>query len=395
VNKWFIGHDSAVLGSGTSDDLVFYSAGYNVTLRLAYTGGAVSVSGGLVVGDNGIHTGTGGITSDGPVASKNNFVAGSATVSGAYYFGSSGTKYLNYDGTNYQLAGGGLAVLGYVNVGANAGSGTIYFGNTGSRTLTWDGTSFSLTYGTGSLILNNGGAGNSSASLVMDGGSAVSGGCFTQWRKNGVIQYSFGHSSTFFATTSNDLVLYNHMIPASVMQVTAANNSTQFYYSLLVGNAPMTAPAQIAKFAYGGGSTQYGIGMRPQADTTTVMWFENAGGTNIGSISQTATNVAFNTASSAELKEDLKSFDAGNIIDQTNVYDFKWKSSSERAYGVIAQQAIEVYPLAVTHSKQDGMDDDAWGVDYSKYIPVLLQELKTLRARVAQLEGRVDAKPGQ
>jgi hypothetical protein len=62
---------------------------------------------------------------------------------------------------------------------------------------------------------------------------------------------------------------------------------------------------------------------------------------------------------------------------------------------VIAQQAVEVYPLAVTHSQQDGQEDDFWGVDYSKYVPVLLQELKALRARVAQLEERTDigAKP--
>ena len=50
---------------------------------------------------------------------------------------------------------------------------------------------------------------------------------------------------------------------------------------------------------------------------------------------------------------------------------------------MIAQQAIEVYPTAVTHTEKN----DWWGVDYSKYVPVLLQELKALRARVATLEG--------
>jgi hypothetical protein len=114
----------------------------------------------------------------------------------------------------------------------------------------------------------------------------------------------------------------------------------------------------------------------------------------VGAISCTNASTTYGTSSSAELKEDLKSFDAGNIIDQTNVYDFKWKSSSERAYGVIAQQAVEVYPTAVVHTiNPENKDDEFWGVDYSKYVPVLLQELKALRARVAQLEGRVDAKP--
>ncbi len=111
-------------------------------------------------------------------------------------------------------------------------------------------------------------------------------------------------------------------------------------------------------------------------------------GNAVGSINGSTTGTNYNTASSGELKEDLKSFDAGNIIDQTKVYDFAWKSTGERSYGVIAQQAIDVYPLAVTHvEKVSDEIGEFWGVDYSKYVPVLLQELKALRARVAQLEG--------
>jgi hypothetical protein len=145
---------------------------------------------------------------------------------------------------------------------------------------------------------------------------------------------------------------------------------------------------------YVGGVTQYGFTLRSQNDTTTAIQFVNAAGTANGSISVTAAATAYNTSSSADLKEDLKSFDAGSIIEQTNVYDFKWKSTKERAFGVIAQQAVEVYPLAVTHSKQDGSDEEFWGVDYSKYVPVILQELKALRARVAELEGTTGVKPG-
>jgi hypothetical protein len=109
----------------------------------------------------------------------------------------------------------------------------------------------------------------------------------------------------------------------------------------------------------------------------------NHNGGAVGSITITTNSTGFNTSSSAELKEDLQSFDAGNIIDDTEVYDFKWKDTTERAYGIVAQQAVEVYPQAVTHDEEQ----DWWGVDYSKYVPVILQELKALRARVAELEG--------
>ena len=110
-------------------------------------------------------------------------------------------------------------------------------------------------------------------------------------------------------------------------------------------------------------------------------------GVAVGSISVTTTNTAFNTASDERLKEDLKSFDAGNIVDDTNVYDFAWKATGERSYGVLAQQAWDVYPHAVTHEEKE----DRWFIDYSKYVPVLLQELKALRARVAELEGKIGA----
>jgi hypothetical protein len=103
----------------------------------------------------------------------------------------------------------------------------------------------------------------------------------------------------------------------------------------------------------------------------------------VGAINLTTTTTSYVTTSSAELKEDLQSFDAGRIIDDTEVYDFKWKNADERSYGVLAQQAVEIYPQAVTHVEEE----DFWGVDYSKYVPVILQELKALRARVAELEG--------
>ncbi|HXJ61298.1 MAG TPA: tail fiber domain-containing protein [Verrucomicrobiae bacterium] len=110
-------------------------------------------------------------------------------------------------------------------------------------------------------------------------------------------------------------------------------------------------------------------------------------GNNVGSIAISGAGTAYNTTSDARLKEDLKSFDAGNIIDDTMVYDFKWKDLDERGYGVIAQQAKDVYATPTFYDKEA----DRWFIDYSKYVPVLLQELKALRARVTELEGKVSA----
>jgi hypothetical protein len=140
---------------------------------------------------------------------------------------------------------------------------------------------------------------------------------------------------------------------------------------------------------YTGLAAQYGQTFRPASDNSVAIAFVNAANTVAGTISQSTASVAYNTSSDGRLKEDLQSFDAGNIIDDTEVYDFAWKSTGERAFGVIAQQAKAIYPTAITYLEEQ----DWYGVDYSKYVPVLLQELKALRARVATLEGRTDAKP--
>jgi hypothetical protein len=107
-------------------------------------------------------------------------------------------------------------------------------------------------------------------------------------------------------------------------------------------------------------------------------------GTFCGSITvANAASTAYNTSSDKRLKVDLQDFDAAPIIDATEVYNFQWKGQTARGYGVLAQDAVEVFPDAVTHDEKL----DTWGVDYSKYVPLLLKEIQMLRTRVAALEG--------
>jgi hypothetical protein len=294
-------------------------------------------------------------------------VLSAATSStGSYYFGSGSTKFLNYDGTSFSLNGGPFYQHGGsaffdsdLTLGSLTAAATLRFGNIANKYLNYDGTNF---------ILNGG-------QLIHHGGNALHDNDMTIGASTTAATLRFGNTGTKYLNYDG----INFVFAGGSITGSGASLGNGVY-------AALSVPLQIG---FTGGGTQYGMSFRPAADNTTLQYFVNAAGTNNGSISQTVSAVAYNTASSAELKEDLKSFDAGSIIDQTNVYDFKWKSSSERAYGVIAQQAVDVYPLAVTHSKQDGIDDEFWGVDYSKYVPVLLQELKALRARVADLEGRL------
>lgn len=108
-----------------------------------------------------------------------------------------------------------------------------------------------------------------------------------------------------------------------------------------------------------------------------------SGGGEIGSISQTNTATAFNTSSDRRLKDNFRDFDSAALIDQLVVGTFEWKADGTVGYGVLAQDAYEVFPQMIT----PGEGDERWAADYSKLVPVLLREVQSLRSRMASIEG--------
>lgn len=96
---------------------------------------------------------------------------------------------------------------------------------------------------------------------------------------------------------------------------------------------------------------------------------------------------AFTVTSDRRLKTDIvKLTGAASILDQTNVYEFT--KAGKRMYGVIAQEARQIAPILVS----EGADlhpvdrDPILSVDLTGYVPLLIDEVKSLRARVASLE---------
>jgi hypothetical protein len=110
------------------------------------------------------------------------------------------------------------------------------------------------------------------------------------------------------------------------------------------------------------------------------------GGASVGSITSNGTITVYGTASDIRLKKNIADADdAASLIDALQVRKFNWKANdSHQRYGFIAQELVEVAPEAVSQPE----DPDAMmGVDYSKLVPMLVKEIQSLRARVAQLEG--------
>jgi hypothetical protein len=126
---------------------------------------------------------------------------------------------------------------------------------------------------------------------------------------------------------------------------------------------------------------------RTSRTTTSFPAIFRNGGSDVGFISYTNLAVAYNVTSDARLKHDIVDApEASSLIDALQVRSFKWNAdNSEQRYGFIAQELVEVAPEAVSQPEDP---DATMGVDYSKLVPMLVKELQSLRARVAELEGK-------
>lgn len=123
------------------------------------------------------------------------------------------------------------------------------------------------------------------------------------------------------------------------------------------------------------------------ADLRTAAAFFNNSAVQVGSITVSVVATAYNTSSDRRLKTELRDFDSGAIIDALVVGQFDWLNMpGETGYGVIAQDAYEVFPQMITKGETE---DSMWSADYSKLVPVHHRELQQMRDRVSDLENAV------
>lgn len=131
----------------------------------------------------------------------------------------------------------------------------------------------------------------------------------------------------------------------------------------------------------------------------------------VGKIQTSGSATLFTTSSDYRLKEDLKSFSGLEMVSKIPVYDFKWKISDERSYGVMAHELQEVLPQAVGGDKDyekehvvkkaeyddnhNLIKDAEYGkrpsyqtVDYSKIVPLLVKSIQELKAEIELLKNK-------
>jgi hypothetical protein len=176
-------------------------------------------------------------------------------------------------------------------------------------------------------------------------------------------------SSIAFGTSNN----YGQW-PTEKMRIDSSGN-------LLVG----TTSAR-ARLSINYNTPTSGISLLSNATNThTAIAFDNPNGL-VGQIQTAGSSTSYLTSSDVRLKENITDADSsGSIIDAIQVRQYDWKvDGSHDDYGFVAQELEQVYPKAVSKGETE---DDTWGVDYSKLVPLLVKEIQELKAEVAALKG--------
>jgi hypothetical protein len=128
--------------------------------------------------------------------------------------------------------------------------------------------------------------------------------------------------------------------------------------------------------------------------TKPFVYFQNYLGSGIGSISTNSSSVAYNTTSDRRLKTNIQDLTgSGDVIDALLPRTFKWKESEKEDAGFIADELESVITGSV-HGEADAVDEDGnpiyqmVDVSQPKIIAYIVAEIKNLRKRITELEGK-------
>ena len=177
-------------------------------------------------------------------------------------------------------------------------------------------------------------------------------------------------------TISGNNVLSNRLASPTVL-----NTATGFAGALCVG-------ANL--------STTSNLFFTQETSSTTkpFVYFQNYLGSQIGSISTDSLSVAYNTTSDRRLKTNIQDLTgSGDVIDALLPRTFVWKESDKEDAGFIADELESVIAGSV-HGEADAVDEDGnpiyqmVDVSQPKMIAYIVAEIKNLRKRITELEGK-------
>jgi hypothetical protein len=195
------------------------------------------------------------------------------------------------------------------------------------------------------------------------------------WQGNGAAWYPLGNK--FYRNVSGSRWETDSIYSSAITY--AGINST-------IGDSRVTA--------YGQGAAKVCYTTQTPSDVYFPMVMYNAAGSQIGSITASATNVAYNTSSDYRLKNITGSItESGKFIDSLKPYVGTWKADGSKFVGFLAHEVQEVSPTSA-HGIKDTVDENGKPVYQSmeygsaEFIANMVAELQALRKRVADLEAK-------
>jgi hypothetical protein len=160
---------------------------------------------------------------------------------------------------------------------------------------------------------------------------------------------------------------------------------------VLVGSATafdVTVGADFMVTATTGSAAAFYVGA---TSTTQISFYDSSQSNRVGWIGTGGSSTSYNTTSDRRLKRNIQPVgDVGDKIDQIEVVSHEWTNGTDAVipYAFIAQDLYEAAPHAVSKGDDGEEVSVEWAVDYSKLVPMLVKEVQSLRARVAELEGK-------
>ena len=128
------------------------------------------------------------------------------------------------------------------------------------------------------------------------------------------------------------------------------------------------------------------------SNTGTLISFERSDGSPVGSISATGSTTSYNPASDARLKENIRDYDnALADVMKLKPRKYSWKADGAEDNGFIAQELLETPEFANRVNPISNDDDPLYGVDYMKFVTVLVKAMQEQQAMIETLQAEVAA----
>ena len=346
-----------ILGTNNTERMRISSAG-NVGIGTSSPNYKLDVTGQTLIG-NGVAQASPSTTD---IGSTSNVIIG-GQGGNALYFGQYGSgsgfaqwiqsSYLNPTTAKYNLI---LQPLGgAVGIGLSTPNATLHLqgiqGGNGRMTQ-----------------MSTGGTSQTNLNLI----ASSNGGGSDQWYSYGVSSSNYYYIQTGVGAGDSGLVINS-------------NNR------VIVGTSTTFDTTVGANFmAYGSAGSAAAFKVNATASTQ-VSFYDSTQSARVGWIGTSGSSTSYNTTSDRRLKKNIQPVgDVGDKIDQIEVVSHEWTNGTDTVipYAFIAQDLYEAAPHAV--SKGDDGDEvvTEWAVDYSKLVPMMIKEMQSMRARIAELEGK-------